>query len=598
MNSKHATAVPALLAAVLLSLAIGCSDPYTMYQTSGGQVATGETILVMPFMDTRTFLAKNDPHAGDVGIYVRDIFADVLREHAADSGAEVVAPDMAQPTQSMSTSEIAALGRRHGADAVVAGQVFSFNNTRAASIPPRAGMFVRVVSVKTGAVLFAGDHYNAASVPLGAGNRDDQARLVATKLVEGFLAQSTDALTASLAVSSSKGLANISPEETGEPAPEPVVIVQNPIVPMQPTEVDELPELGMETVNGTLASIDARAAISERLADLSGDELAGDLLAAEGNIFGDEADDSVEPVFAAVTEAPGAPGSDAESLSGQPSAVDGESVVALAPEAPAAPMSEVESATEILETEVLAVATHTSALDNGPVVSEPMTFEQPRTYRVYELPEDPAAARQDAEALIASPAARGDAGALRVLILPYHDRENENNLIPNTGGGEVVTTLYGTQLALDPGITLMWDGTGMATHNRLLSRDEAVEMGRLAGADYVMRGQVVEFRRAQSVPSFYSAMISTAMLAAQMFFAEMSGVDVATEVYRVSDGLCVMSRRDRSQQKYVVQAEKTVRRLAAGMADSVSRAIRAEEPEEMDPLIDSVQPVGLFTNPQ
>ncbi len=160
-----------------------------------------------------------------------------------------------------------------------------------------------------------------------------------------------------------------------------------------------------------------------------------------------------------------------------------------------------------------------------------------------------------------------------------------------------MTTLYGARLALDPGITLMWDGTGLATHDRLVSREEAVEMGRLAGADFVLRGQVVEFRRAQSVPSFYSAVISTAVLAAQMFFAEMSGVDVATEVYRVSDGVCVMSRRDRSQQKYVVQAEKTVRRLATGMAESVGRVVREEAPEEMDPLIDDLQPVTVLSNP-
>jgi hypothetical protein len=226
--------------------------------------------------------------------------------------------------------------------------------------------------------------------------------------------------------------------------------------------------------------------------------------------------------------------------------------------------------------------------------------EQPHTFKsvdqeVQELPEDPGAVEQSDAALAVVPE-QGGADGIRVLLLPYHDLPNDNNLIPNTGGGEVVTTLFGTQLATDPGITLLWDGSGQATHDRLVGRDEAILMGRQAGADYVMRGQVVEFRRAQSVPSFYSAMISTAVLAAQIFFAEMSGVDVATEVYRVSDGLCVMSRRDRSQQKYVVQAEKTVRRMAAAMAESVGAAVRDQDPDQMDPLIDELSPETLLTN--
>ena len=109
-------------------------------------------------------------------------------------------------------------------------------------------------------------------------------------------------------------------------------------------------------------------------------------------------------------------------------------------------------------------------------------------------------------------------------------------------------------------------------------------------------GQVVEFRRAQSVPSFYSAVISTAVLAAQIVFAEVSGVDVATEVYRVSDGMCVMSRRDRSQQKYVVQAEKTVRRIAEGMSAGVAGAMRNPSAEAMEPCIDSLEPMTLVPN--
>ncbi|MCC8165732.1 MAG: hypothetical protein LIQ31_06205 [Planctomycetes bacterium] len=234
---------------------------------------------------------------------------------------------------------------------------------------------------------------------------------------------------------------------------------------------------------------------------------------------------------------------------------------------------------------------------NGPVMSTPFAFEQPSTIKTVnnELAEDPNLSEQEPEARVS---VLGNAGpdAIRVLILPYHDRPNPNNLIENTGGGEVVTTLYATQLAMDPRIRMLWDATGQARHDRLVTREEAIAMGRLAGADYVMRGQVVEFRRAQSVPSLFSAVISTAVLAAQVFFAEMSGVDVATEVYRVKDGVCVMSRRDRAQQKYVVQAEKTVRRMADGLAAGTIPVFFDPNAEEMDPLIDELAPVNLLSN--
>jgi hypothetical protein len=184
-----------------------------------------------------------------------------------------------------------------------------------------------------------------------------------------------------------------------------------------------------------------------------------------------------------------------------------------------------------------------------------------------------------------------------VLLLPYHDRENPNNLIAATGGGEVVTSIFGASLADLGGVRLLWDATGQATHDRLLTREEVVKMGSIAGADYVVRGQVVEFRRSQSVPSLYSAMISTALLAAQIVFAEMSGVDVATEIYRVADGRCVASRRDRTQQKYVVRAEKTVRRLAAGVTAGLLEILSDDDPETMEPIIDTLSPVTVMTNP-
>lgn len=234
----------------------------------------------------------------------------------------------------------------------------------------------------------------------------------------------------------------------------------------------------------------------------------------------------------------------------------------------------------------------------GPLLGGRIVSEQPRTVKTIDnvLAADPSAVMQDPVALVAMPRF-GAGGGIRVLMLPYHERDNPNNLIYNHGGGEVITTLFGIQLASDPGLNLMWDATGKATHNRLVSREEALEMGRQAGADYVVRGQVVEFRRAQSVPSFYSAIISTAVLAAQLFFAEMSGVDIATEMYRVSDGMCVVSRRDRSQQKYVVQAEKTIRRMAQNMASDAAAVLRTPHQEPRDPLIDILGPVSIMSDP-
>lgn len=238
-----------------------------------------------------------------------------------------------------------------------------------------------------------------------------------------------------------------------------------------------------------------------------------------------------------------------------------------------------------------------NAVMQGPLLGGRIVSEQPRTFRTIEaeLSADPYAVMQDSTALVAMPGTSSD--GIRILMLPFHERDNPNNLIYNHGGGEVVTTLFGIQLASDPGINLMWDATGRATHQRLLSREEAIEMGRQAGADFVIRGQVVEFRRAQSVPSFYSVIISTAVLAAQLFFAEMSGVDVATEMYRVADGMCVMSRRDRSQQKYVVQTEKTIRRMARNMMADTEKVLRAPAKGAMDPLIDVLAPVSILSDP-
>ncbi|MCD8141420.1 MAG: hypothetical protein LUE17_16930 [Planctomycetaceae bacterium] len=779
MAIKRALAAAALvLTALLVS---GCTEPLTMYQVpeSGKYYASDKKILVMPFMDTRTFVPASDPHTPDLGNYARSIFVAAMREHDA-SGADILTPAMAQPTRSMTNAEVAEVGRRHGADVVVSGQVFSFTDTRAASIPPRAGMFVRVIAAADGSLLFTGDHYQAASYPMAGGGRDLQAKNVSSRLVEGFMSAanpladtvamviaSHTALAMPVAPDAADGealgnldgeelalddlgpvpeppplpdLANgdlLNPEEwddqlipevpplldaigddlyaltlptlpeqapdaaapetpedeiteitetaeaTGQgatvaepaaPAPEPagsaaaenvlaaadmptplppppleelgltedeVATVVAPAEPepaaavaaaalpeaeesaapeqgvasaARPTPVvvdtdaaaviDELPELDLGAVDPNMIPADAVYPPPMEAAKLTGDELAADLFESDGDIWEKEtaapAENAPPVVRPAEFDAPIMPAPivvpEAENTAEGPvseTAGATASHLALAPDT-----TEVLKPFTFTEPVVAPVVSAAMVGVDGAIVSMPLAVEQPRTVKSVdmELAADPTAVVQEDGPLVSVPPRTG--GPIRVLILPYHDRENENNLIANTGGGEVVTTLYGTQLALDPQIQIMWDGTGQATHHRLISREEAIEMGRLAGADYVVRGQVVEFRRAQSVPSFYSAVISTAVLAAQMFFAEMSGVDVATEVYRVSDGMCVMSRRDRAQQKYVVQAEKTVRRMALGMADSVAAVIRAGEPEAMDPLIDELTVATVLSNPK
>lgn len=720
-STLRTAALAAVLAAALA--APGCTEPFTAYHAAVGQssVADSGTILVMPFMDTRTFVGKNDPRKMDLGVHARTIFVNAMRDSDAGAGAVIITPSIPQPMKSLTNAEIAEIGRRYGADAVIAGQVFSFTGTRAASIPPRAGMFVRAVSAHDGSLLFVGDHYQSASIPGAPGGRELQAQNVSERLVEGLLSKVRPAASIARGIASSAAMAMIAPvpaalpimpwrenafgnnmdgrparekdplpdpapspvfpgltgltggdafdmaewdalmipeapplldsgedarslaapdpastpdalagespepDEENEPEPQPrpeqaaapepepreTPAIDAVLSEGEPEEtgtylvdfvdtaaaaiVEELSEIDFRTVNPNMVSVDAPPPVIAA-ARLSGDELAEDLFAGNGdagNADGaaprDREQPSVDEFGDGVVEL------DPETLEVR---VTADAAGGSPAEAPAASLSGGESAARARP------ATRPSfhAGDNGPVVSVPLGVEQPHTFKsvnreVQELPEDPDAAEQGGAASVAVPE-RGGEGGIRVLMLPYHDLPNENNLIPNTGGGEVVTTLFGTQLAMDSGITLMWDGSGQATHDRLVGREEAILMGRQAGADYVMRGQVIEFRRAQSVPSFYSAMISTAVLAAQIFFAEMSGVDVATEVYRVSDGLCVMSRRDRSQQKYVVQAEKTVRRMAGALSESVGAVIREQNPESMDPLIDDLSPATLLTKAQ
>ncbi len=814
----------------VLAIVAGCNEPVTVYQVPGTCVASGQKVLVLPFMDTRTFTDDSDPHRYDLGYHVRGIFIDSMRNHA--DGTTIMAPNLPLPKKSLTNAELAEIGRRCQADVVVAGQVFSFTDTRAASIPPRAGMFVRVVSSRDGSLLFAGDHYQAATLPGAGGGRDLQARNVSDRLVQGFLQKAGPALSHFGKVASESALAMLSPvpvtmpfmNSTGRdkasgagPLPEPPPFpdasdlasifdpstwdnqeapalptipdfdndffslpasgpsqpadssLTPPPAPVQkddsatapattgssaPTGDNEDPtapdltffaeladdveaaetaasDAGSDAPAATrdFASLDATPRVSAALvadtgaaaidelpmidfsevnprpdpwgtftsdynsaAKLSGDDLGRDLFETDGGLnepatFGlstvpsaAAASDSVTADDAASTEtvvleladdslaATGDDQTDENAptttllplavgvveeyeVIAHPFDLDPDTLEVLAdrtpdtvvPELPdpnarqaaataaanaipaTAPRGRLDAPAAGDDVEDLALLNNDDVDDadaevqgdtvarqdaprgntvvselnidpNGPVTSTPLAFEQPSTIKTVdnELAEDPNLSEQETEALV-SVLGNARPDAIRVLILPYHDRPNPNNLIENTGGGEVVTTLYATQLAMDPGIRMLWDATGQATHDRLVSREEAIAMGRLAGADYVMRGQVVEFRRAQSVPSLFSAVISTAVLAAQVFFAEMSGVDVATEVYRVKDGMCVMSRRDRAQQKYVVQAEKTVRRMADGLAAGTIPVLFEADPEEMDPLIDELTPVSLLS---
>ncbi|MFH0910830.1 MAG: hypothetical protein V1918_04925, partial [Planctomycetota bacterium] len=353
------------------------------------------TVLVLPFLDVRTFRDHKDPLDPKAAERARRIFLEALRTHPLFERKTVVAPLCERPAGSMSLAEALGFGERFHADLVIAGQLFSYAETRAASIPPRAGMFLRFFSVPERRLVFAGDDYQASGAPGGEGGRDAQARRVADAILARYAAP-----------------------PTGRP--------------------------------------------------------------------------------------------------GRPS--------------------------------------ETSAEDT-------------------ELP----------------PA---------LLILPYHERSNPANLIPETGGGAVVTSIYRMELQRQGTLRLCEaDEEDMATHKRLLTPREAVVLAQEHGADFVLRGEVVEFRRAKSVPSLWSAAISTAILAAQVFFAETSGVDIATEVYRASDGACVFARRDVSRQKYVVRTEKTVRALAGMNARRLLAAVQHPPSKPVPPIIDAIILPGAAAQP-
>ena len=635
-----------LLALILIG---GCNEPTLGYRVPGGNLPSSRKIVVLPFMDTRTFVDDKDIHRDDLGEHAREIFTASLLDKSLVRGIEVLSPPTLTRTGSLTGAEAAEIGRQLGADLVVSGQIFSFTGTRAASIPPRAGMFIRILSADDAALLFVGDSYQSAPIPGASGGRELQAKNVATKLIDGFFRQTGGPVLAGGRITSGSALARLimTADDDGSLETDFADGLQDMPLPQPPPFVDppedEIFDAMMPPKEGTVEKTAYRMAAGsespagfspaerdtpaangaasteylEMLAiGLKGDDLADDILAEGSELLAGAIDffhsgTSAKTAFSessVLSETAGPRESVVESSNaGTPSAAavpvaetneaesgNAETIAPIGsvppdPDAAASPAESAFMAGADDESTFDGADSSVPFPDDGPVASIPLATEQPT------LSSDPAAGSSGN----ASPATGASLPfpAVKVLVLPYHDRENPNNLIPNTGGGEVVTSIFGASLAARPEVRLLWDATGQATHNRLIDVDEAISMGRIAGADYVVRGQVVEFRRAQSVPSLYSAVISTAILAAQIVFAEMSGVDVATEVYRVSDGRCVMSRRDRAQQKYVVQAEKTVRRLAAGAIESLVEAMTSAEPEAMDPLIDTLSPATVLNNP-
>ncbi|MDR2391136.1 MAG: hypothetical protein LBE84_05605, partial [Planctomycetota bacterium] len=194
---------------VMLILIGGCDEPPIGYRVLDENLSASRKIAVLPFMDTRTFVDDKDVHRDDLDEHARDIFAASLIARTVGQGVEVLSPPTSNRTGSLTSAEAAEIGRQLGADLVVAGQIFSFTATRAASIPPRAGMFVRVVSADDGALLFVGDSYQSAPIPGAGGGRESQAKNVADKLVDGFFRQTGGPALAGRTISSGSAFAKL-----------------------------------------------------------------------------------------------------------------------------------------------------------------------------------------------------------------------------------------------------------------------------------------------------------------------------------------------------------------------------------------------------
>jgi hypothetical protein len=373
---RFAILLSCVFSALLFS---GCGDGVgSGYKVFDHDAAKCQTVVVLPFLDARTLRDKNDPLNDTAAAKAREVFVSALNAKEAFREKKVIAPDFERTPFSFTLKQCLEYGRQNQADLVIAGQVFAFVETRAASIPPKAGLFVRIFSVPEKRMVFVGAHFLSGSC-----GREALVREVTSSILDLYV----------------KG------------------------------------------------------------------EAEGGALKAE------------------VTKKP-------------------------------------------------------------------------------------------------------EASAPKVLFLPYNELITHRNFIPHTGGGAVSGSLYEMEMG-KAGMAELLESDDEAGYEKLLTVEEALALGRKMKVDYVVRGQVVEFRRAMSAPSWASAIISTAILAAQILFAEQSGVDIATEVWRVKDGECVFARRDISVQKYVVQAETTVRRLAEAASADMLQAMTPDA-SPVAPVIDTI----------
>ncbi len=369
---------------VICILITGCGSSINAYKKENAGVKRTDKLLVLPFLDSRTFTDKTKANTIDnIKDITRNIFVDELRKNKKFARTIVIMPKLSPSNYDYSLAKVLRLAKKYDCNIVFCGQIFSFVKTRAASIPPRAGLFIRIYDVRKKAEIFVGESYSAAGAPGARGGREYQCKLASKNILNNFL---------------------------------------------------------------------------------------------KGN-----------------------------------------------------------SATTV-------------------------TIPNPSK------------------------------GSPKVLILPYYEKDNPINLIDKTGGGPVVSSIFGMELAKRGKIDVrLGTSLGNVSYGNLIKTAEAIKIGKKEGADYVVRGQVTEFRRAQSVPSLWSAAISLSILAAQVMFAETSGVDIATEVYRVKDGKCIFAKRDISHQKYVVSAEKTVREIAQITIPALSKSILSKKSQtSVTPIINSI----------
>lgn len=166
-----------------------------------------------------------------------------------------------------------------------------------------------------------------------------------------------------------------------------------------------------------------------------------------------------------------------------------------------------------------------------------------------------------------------DASAPSIMVLPFMDVSNPDNVIENTGGGAIATSLYSMELELSGKVRVLAPQDEALSHVGMVSLQEALDAARAIKADYVLRGAVFEFRRAKDQPSM---LLGTYGLVVQFMIAEMSAADIACELYRVSDGMCVYATRESSRMKYRVMTEMSVRGMAKDTAMGLFRSMHAK----------------------